>query len=159
VTSLGDNEQGVRLQRLCRFCRRLAVQDTGLGCPRHRQVFGHFPTEVRWRQAPNGSPDGTSPSPQQAGGRCSNLSVSPSQLGSMILLRSPVAGTEGRRKKPGLVTPGLGFLGAADVKPRQSRELSLCESVYDSVPPGKLYGCVCWDILCLERITFAGTGD
>ena len=52
VTFLKDNEQGVLLQRPCQFCGRLAAQDPCLGCQRHREVFGHFPKEVRWRQAP-----------------------------------------------------------------------------------------------------------
>jgi hypothetical protein len=52
VSSLGDNEQGVFLQRPCQFCGRLVAQETCLGCQRHREVSGHFPKEVRWQQVP-----------------------------------------------------------------------------------------------------------
>jgi hypothetical protein len=28
------------------------AQETCLGCQHHREVFGHFPKEVRWQQVP-----------------------------------------------------------------------------------------------------------
>ena len=40
------------LQRLCRFCARLAAEETCPECQQHGEAFGHFPQAVRWQQVP-----------------------------------------------------------------------------------------------------------
>jgi len=51
VTSPGDDEQTV-LRQPCRLCARLTEKEECPECWHHKDMYGHFPKEVRWQQVP-----------------------------------------------------------------------------------------------------------